>query len=178
MKAERVVAWLVDVRFIEVTLIMLLMVVLFIGVERFVTLFLLSDRRILNGSLAAIAGKAGRSELAEVVRNHSCLLAAMLRSAVPSGELRQALDTQFHRINRPTSALRLIASIAPLGGLLGTILGMMVTMESPDTKSGIATALATTALGIIVAVTALIAAYGAEERLARLIDRIEEICGS
>jgi biopolymer transport protein ExbB/TolQ len=180
MASERFIAWLVDAKCVEIALTVLLIGVIFISAERFVTLVLFADRRIRNGSLAASVRSVEWANVTNVIGDHSCLLAMMLRrclASMPASELRHALDGEFHRLNRPTAMLRLIASAAPLGGLLGTVLGTMVAMGSTDPKVGISTALVTTAAGITVALSALIAAHFSEERLSRLLDDIEDICG-
>jgi biopolymer transport protein ExbB/TolQ len=156
-----------------------LIVEIFVGLERFVTLFLFADRRILNASLAVSVRSADRGKIADILGDHSCLLSLMLRRCLASmsaSELRHTLDGEFQRMNRPTAVLRLISAVAPLAGLLGTVLGTMVAMASTDPKLGISTALVTTAIGIAVALGALVAAHFSEERLARLLDDIEDIC--
>ncbi len=80
------------------------------------------------------------------------------------------LLVELARIGRGLSALRTVAAVAPLLGLLGTVVGMTATFEAltasgsvgdPQALSGgIAQALATTQIGLTVAVPALLG-YGA-----------------
>jgi biopolymer transport protein ExbB len=76
------------------------------------------------------------------------------------------LLVEIANIGRGLSALRAIAAVSPLLGLLGTVIGMIATFQAltaaghvgdPQALSGgIAQALATTQLGLIVAVPALL----------------------
>ncbi len=81
--------------------------------------------------------------------------------------IQASLIMEIGRVGRGLSALRAIAAVSPLLGLLGTVIGMIETFEvltiagsasDPQALSGgIAQALATTQLGLVVAVPALLA---------------------
>ena len=79
--------------------------------------------------------------------------------------LREQVDLECERIHRFTIFLMIIASVAPLLGLLGTVVGMINTFQAitlygtgdPQTMAGgISQALITTVLGLIVAVPSVL----------------------
>ena len=92
-----------------------------------------------------------------------------------------------HEVSLLTANLRLlgaIGAIAPMIGLLGTVLGMISAFESiaqsgsgnPNlVASGIAEALTTTAAGMIVAIPSLAAYHFFRGRIDRLVYEMEEI---
>jgi len=76
----------------------------------------------------------------------------------------EAIHRETPRFSKYHSLLKIIAVIAPLMGLLGTVVGMIITFQSitlygtGDPKlmaSGISSALVTTVLGLIVAIPTL-----------------------
>lgn len=76
-----------------------------------------------------------------------------------------ALVLELGRVARGLSAMRAVAAVAPLLGLLGTVIGMIATFDALTTggagdpaalSGGIAQALATTQLGLMVAVPTLL----------------------
>lgn len=95
------------------------------------------------------------------------------------------LIVELGRVSRGLSALRAIAAVSPLLGLLGTVIGMITTFEAltvagsasdPQALSGgIAQALATTQLGLVVAVPALLAYSGLRGWASRVETYIEHI---
>ena len=93
---------------------------------------------------------------------------------------------QIRALRAPLKALSLIAAIAPLLGLLGTVIGMVVCFESiafeaasaaksQTLASGIRTALFTTAGGLSVAIPALLILYVSNLRLNGVISRCESL---
>ncbi len=79
--------------------------------------------------------------------------------------LDQALINELHRLNWGLPLLRLLAAIAPLLGLLGTVVGMILTFQaislhgSGDPRliaGGISQALVTTVLGLVTAIPLLL----------------------
>ena len=79
-------------------------------------------------------------------------------------QLEDAIMREAPRLTRGEGLVKLLAGVAPLLGLLGTVVGMIVTFQSislfgtGDPKlmaGGISQALVTTALGLIVAVPLL-----------------------
>ena len=99
--------------------------------------------------------------------------------------IQATLIVELGRVGRGLSALRAIAAVSPLLGLLGTVIGMIATFEAltatgsasnPQALSGgIAQALATTQLGLIVAVPALLAYSGLRGWASRLETYIEHV---
>jgi biopolymer transport protein ExbB len=93
---------------------------------------------------------------------------------------------QIRALRAPLRALSLIAAVAPLLGLLGTVIGMVVCFESvayeaasaaksQTLATGIRTALFTTAGGLSVAIPALLVLYISNLRLNKVISRCESL---
>jgi biopolymer transport protein ExbB len=88
-----------------------------------------------------------------------------------------------HELDRFVGALGTIASLSPLMGLLGTVLGMIRTFNSITTEGignpaalagGIAEALITTAAGLTVAIPALIGYKFLRGKIDRLVVQMEK----
>ncbi|MBI2744122.1 MAG: MotA/TolQ/ExbB proton channel family protein [Burkholderiales bacterium] len=117
-----------------------------------------------------IAQLEKNSALGEVLA--SGLLALQTKPTSSDEELRNALESSgrvvAHRLERYLSALATIASVAPLMGLFGTVVGMIEIFgsQSPaggatggnpaQLAQGISIALYNTAFGLIIAIPALI----------------------
>jgi len=105
------------------------------------------------------------------------ILAGESREAVEA-EIRAVASREMMRLSRNDRLLELIGLIAPLLGLLGTILGMISAFQALQTAGskadpavlagGIWEALLTTALGLVVAIPAIITFNMAENKLDRL----------
>ncbi len=105
------------------------------------------------------------------------ILAGENRAAVEA-EIRATATRELARLSRNDRLLELIGLIAPLLGLLGTILGMISAFQALQMAGskadpallagGIWEALLTTALGLVVAIPAIVAFNLAENRLERL----------
>ena len=117
--------------------------------------------------------KSSTKEL-DLLRKHSLLgeLYVYLLTQIAQGKknqqeiLEEALDTVSFSLEKYLTTLGVLASIAPLLGLLGTIFGIirifsqMILHGNPETHllaSGISEALITTATGLIVAIPSIIA---------------------
>lgn len=131
---------------------------------------------VLKASSAAlpapevIAQLEKNSALGEVLA--SGLQALQAKSSSSDEELRNALESSgrvvTHRLERYLSALATIASVAPLMGLFGTVIGMIEIFGSQapaggatggnpaQLAHGISIALYNTAFGLIIAIPALI----------------------
>ena len=81
-------------------------------------------------------------------------------------KMNEAVLKEIPEIENSLTLLKIIAAVAPLLGLLGTVTGMIITFQSitifgagdPKTMaSGISSALITTVLGLIVAIPTLLA---------------------
>lgn len=128
---------------------------------------------------------------------HACFLTRVVGSALvrcgrsPFGflELRSALEEagqrEAARLYRFTDAIGLIASVAPMLGLLGTVVGMVGAFDTitltdgparPDQLAGnISVALVTTVLGLIVAIPCTAAYTFLRNRIDALTAEIAEI---
>jgi biopolymer transport protein ExbB len=129
-------------------------------------------RNLLDETLREVQGNGVTRELLDRLVRGSPLgrvLAAGLRHAKASREaMREAIEDAgrnvTHELGRFLTPLGTIASIAPIMGLLGTVIGMIEIFgsQSPGGNSpaqlahGISVALYNTALGLIVAIPAMI----------------------
>nr|WP_284060349.1 MotA/TolQ/ExbB proton channel family protein [Pseudomonas sp. NW5] len=136
------------------------------------------------------AGSLSRAQL-ETLRQQSPLgtiLATGLLNAEHGREImkesiEQAAARVIHELERYLNALGSIAAIAPLLGLLGTVLGMIelfggftgAGMSNPaQLASGISRALITTAAGLIVAIPALFFHRYLQRRVDELVVGMEQ----
>jgi len=98
--------------------------------------------------------------------------------------LEEAAAKEAHLLKRRLRPFSIVASLAPLLGLLGTIFGMIVCFEQAadaeaasraDTLAkGIYKALVTTAAGISVAIPALVIYHYFQGRVDRIVDTLDE----
>ncbi|MCA1798505.1 MAG: MotA/TolQ/ExbB proton channel family protein [Xanthomonadaceae bacterium] len=95
----------------------------------------------------------------------------------------EAILREVPRLERGLGFIKLIAAIAPLLGLLGTVVGMIVTFQAitlygtGDPKlmaDGISTALVTTVLGLVTAIPLILLHSIAAAKSRRLVQIIEE----
>jgi len=76
--------------------------------------------------------------------------------------LEEKLDTKRNQIEKYLATLGTISSVSPLLGLLGTVLGMIestkgiLTIDNDLLLKGISNALITTAIGLVIAIPAII----------------------
>jgi biopolymer transport protein ExbB len=145
-----------------------------ICVERFWTLQ--SARVVPRALLAQVWGYVKKGELDPAklreIRNNSALgeiFAAGLSNArhgreIMKESMEETADVVMHELERYLTALGTIASISPLLGLLGTVVGMIQvftvlmtegTGNASNLAGGISQALITTAAGLFVAIPAL-----------------------
>ena len=98
-------------------------------------------------------------------------------------KLSEAILKETPRLERSLNLLKIIAAVAPLLGLLGTVTGMIITFQSitifgagdPKTMAGgISSALVTTVLGLVVAIPTLLAHTVVNGRAKRIIHTLEE----
>lgn len=114
------------------------------------------------------------------------LLAARARPVLNS-ELEWRGNSEVTQMQRHIRTLELIAMISPLLGLLGTVLGMIQSFQELALAEGAANAsllaagiwqaLLTTAVGLVVAIPAAVAATLLGERVEHAAQRIEAAVG-
>ena len=89
-----------------------------------------------------------------------------------------------HQLDAGLAALKTIAAVAPLMGLLGTVVGMIATFDVITTRGagdtqllsgGISQALVTTQLGLVVAIPALLAHSGLKSAVGHLQSDMEAL---
>lgn len=97
--------------------------------------------------------------------------------------IEQAAATAIHEMERFLNALGTIAAVAPLMGLLGTVLGMISVFNEIMTQGtgnagvlagGISEALITTAAGMIIAIPALICHRTLQRRIDEIVMFMEQ----
>ncbi|MDG1895384.1 MAG: MotA/TolQ/ExbB proton channel family protein [Fuerstiella sp.] len=126
-----------------------------------------------------------KSPLANVVK------AAVLKTGRPHAELEKSVEDAVGRetaaMTRNMRPINVVASIAPLLGLLGTVQGMIMafmvtsttsstgTAKAQELAHGIYTALVTTFAGLSVAVFSVVLANFLEGRIERLLRQMEAI---
>lgn len=134
-------------------------------------------------ALAVLAGQ--RSPLAQVL--NTAMQGSVQHGArietVREEVLRQA-SAVLERLRGQLRGLELIASLSPLLGLLGTVLGMIGAFQRLESagnqvdpsvlSGGIWEALLTTAAGLVVAIPAVIALNWLERRIERFSHRMED----
>jgi len=149
-------------------------------IERFLSLKTarIAPPRLLDEVLTASRTGLPAPEVIEQLEKNSALgevLASGLRAmqakpAISNDELHAALESSgrvvTHRLERYLSALATIASVAPLLGLFGTVVGMIEIFGSQSPAGGagnptqlahgISIALYNTAFGLVIAIPALI----------------------
>ena len=132
----------------------------------------------------------------KVCQEHPSPLASIIRGAVlkigrPHSEVEKAVEDAVARessgMMRNMRPINVVASIAPLLGLIGTVQGMIMafmvtsttsstgTAKAQELAQGIYTALVTTFAGLCVAVVAVLIANWLESRIERLLRDMEEI---
>ena len=116
------------------------------------------------------------------------LKAGLTRATRTEGEIQNAVDESilevYPKLNRRTPFLPMLANVATLLGLLGTIQGLIMAFEavahaSAETKqtllaSGISTAMYTTAAGLGVAIPVLVVHSILQSRTVKIQDEIDQ----
>ena len=100
-------------------------------------------------------------------------------------EIDSLKNKEFKRIYAFLPSLEVISQVSPLVGLLGTVIGMIDSFNELELggslvdpailAGGIWTALLTTAMGLIVAIPALVSHYFLEKKINDLIDDFETL---
>lgn len=148
--------------------------VLAIGLERWWSLR--RSQVLPEPLLARLSNKAGwpnqvsaLDELGQTSQLGYVLAVGLANLSLPQDEFQQvvrgALDMIAHNLERYLTVLGVIASICPLLGILGTVVGLidvfdqLFAAQQAETQllaGGISTALVTTAAGLMVAIPALV----------------------
>jgi len=167
-------------------------VALAISIERFIAL--VPNRIVPTGQLASVWTQLRSGELhgeaLKALRDSSPLgyiLAAGVNNSaygrdVMKDSIEQAAGQVIHSLERFLAVLGTIANIAPLLGLLGTVLGMIQvfadimllgTGNASQLAGGISQALVTTAAGLTVAIPAMVSHRYFERRVDSLVVQLE-----
>ena len=116
------------------------------------------------------------------------LKAGLVRANRSEAEIQHAVDEGvlevFPQLNKRSSYLPMLANVATLTGLLGTIQGLILAFEavahaSAETKSvllaaGLSTAMFTTAAGLVVAIPVLVLHSIIASRTVKIMDEIDQ----
>ena len=172
--------------------------VLTLAFERFVSLrqnkvlppALVQELEELSNPIEGFNPSAAFESCSEYPSPASRVIKSMLmRTGQPLAEIEHAARESVEReADQQASSIRwltLAAAATPLMGLLGTVWGMIVAFHestaltadrsrSEQLSEGIYTALVTTLSGLVVAIPAAILALYLENRLAKLVHRIDE----
>ncbi len=148
------------------------------------------DRMLRDGDTSgALAFCKAEGNESFVSRVFASALTRCSRSAFGFLELRTALEEagqeEVSRLQRSTDGVGLIATIAPMLGLLGTVVGMVGAFETINTSGGfarpdqlagdISVALITTVMGLVVAIPATFAHSWLRGRVEALASQAGEI---
>lgn len=170
-------------------------VALGLGLERWVALYWVHDID-MNRVVESVVGKVKTGDVNQawqVVETlpdepiTAVVQGALLTVSHSEKELRRRIEEEVMRhsprLQRRTQFLSVIANVATLLGLLGTIFGLIACFDAissadPSQKqallaAGIATAMLTTAFGLMVAIPTLIVHSGLVSRQDALLDRFE-----
>ncbi len=132
--------------------------------------------------------QSGRGRMPKGVVDSACILGVRV-ARLGSGSLRPLLDDAYaalrHELKAGKTTIKSVVAAAPLLGLLGTVTGMIETFDSLADMSffaqsggiagGIAEALFTTQMGLVVAVPGVIIGRLLDRRQATLEDELERI---
>ena len=140
-------------------------------------------------------GQLSYEEATELCEEYDCPVAEVFRAAVrrwgrPMFEVEQAVmdagDRVADGLRRFLRVFHAISNVAPLLGLLGTVLGMIQAFESISTQasmgrpeslaSGISVALMTTAGGLSVAIPAYLAYMYFSSKSDNYLNEIDKLC--
>jgi biopolymer transport protein ExbB/TolQ len=165
------------------------------AVNKFIYIVLKSSkgRGVMMGNIANLL-KAGKyDEAMSVAGAHETPLARIIYAILSRRDkgkdgMTEAMDevflTEAPRISRYMTMIQICASVATLLGLLGTIYGLIYTFDAVANKpaaerpkalaDGIAVAMATTFLGLIVAIPLLLIQGGLAMQAERLVEEMEE----
>ncbi len=151
-------------------------------------LILALERLLVLGSVDRRMRRQQRSDVPDARNPLGRMLAVYRDNASVDPEtlglmLDETIIKETPRLQRGLSALRILAMIAPLLGLLGTVTGLIETFQAitlfgtGDPKlmaGGISQALVTTVLGLIVAIPLILIHAGLLGRSRRLIETLDQ----
>ncbi|MBT8138219.1 MAG: MotA/TolQ/ExbB proton channel family protein [Gammaproteobacteria bacterium] len=132
-----------------------------LAVYRFISLFF--ESRKINQQLADLDNPNAKNALGRILL--ACSNAEKMDVEALELKMSEAVLREVPRITRHLSLLKIIAAVAPLMGLLGTVTGMIITFQAitlfgaGDPRlmaGGISQALITTVLGLTVAIPTLL----------------------
>ena len=140
-------------------------------------------------------GQLSYDEATAICEDFDCPVSEVFRAALrrwgrPMLEIEQAVmdagDRVAERLRRFLRVFHAISNVAPLIGLLGTVIGMIQAFEVISTQdsigrpellaAGISTALLTTAGGLCVAIPAYLAYMYFSSKSDRLLGEIDKLC--
>ena len=177
------------------------MVVVMLTIERFISL---RREKIMPAELVTHLGNLSRTQGGFDPRSayritqqypssaSNIVRALLLKVGRPQSEIETAVtetsQRETDRLNAPVSWLSVIATVAPLIGLLGTVWGITQAFfnlantpagvevnKAMTLADGIYTALVTTLCGLMIAIPAAILAHFFESRIVKSINQINEM---
>ncbi|MFH5805652.1 MotA/TolQ/ExbB proton channel family protein [Alienimonas sp. DA493] len=174
------------------------LIAMWFGVERLVVLRpgRVIPKEFVNRFLNLIeSGRISQEEAREICEENGSPVAEVFRHAVkksgrPAMEVEQAVidggARQVSNLRKHLRVLNAVATVSPLMGLLGTVVGMIVAFakiadgegamgDADQLAAGIVTALLTTALGLTVAIPSLTLYFYLSGRVESLVMRMDEL---
>ena len=174
------------------------LIALWFGVERLVVL---RPGRVIPPAFVSRflglveAGRVSAEEARTLCEENGSPVAEVFRHAVkkagrPSMEVEQAVidggARQVSHLRKHLRVLNAVATVSPLMGLLGTVIGMIFAFakisdgegamgDADQLAAGIVTALLTTALGLTVAIPSLVLYFYLSGRVESLVMRMDEL---
>lgn len=166
-----------------------------IAVERFITIYLKSakGRHQFMANVANLMKASKYDEAMNLAAGSKLPIAKIIYAILSKREggkeaMQQAMDevylTEAPRVNRYLTLIQIIASVATLMGLLGTIWGLIYTFDAVANKpaaerpkalaDGIAVAMATTYAGLSVAIPLAVIQGWLALQAERVIEELEE----
>ncbi|QDT14312.1 MotA/TolQ/ExbB proton channel family protein [Alienimonas californiensis] len=174
------------------------LIALWFGVERLVVLRpgRVIPKEFVSRFLNLVeSGRISPEEAREICEENGSPVAEVFRHAVkksgrPAMEVEQAVidggARQVSHLRKHLRVLNAVATVSPLMGLLGTVIGMILAFakiaggegamgDADQLAAGIVTALLTTALGLTVAIPALTLYFYLSGRVESLVMRMDEL---
>ena len=119
-----------------------------------------------------IAGQSGKNNI--ILNDTKNFLQSIIKNPKKEDEIYFYLNKKFKKIQFLMPSLEIISQVSPLIGLLGTVIGMIDSFNELEIggslvdpsilAGGIWTALLTTAMGLLVAIPALVSHYFFEKK--------------
>jgi biopolymer transport protein ExbB len=143
---------------------------------------------LMAGGELALARELCRDDASVYGRMAAAMVAARAEGGSMQAAAAAALDAQRARIERFMPTLSTIITVAPMLGILGTVVGIIASFEilaaeqtTTDPRiisQGIAEALLTTAAGLVIAIVVLFPSNALRAQVERALGRLEQLAAA